>query len=329
MTIFEYKLTNFTDYLNQLAQLFRTQVNNDKVNIPQQFGNGYFRRVQVGPLLEALVYDVSFHDTFVLRRQKENKEFYTLNFEEVYNSRNGFSISIGSDKINEVERPVALYLTSFLYDVENILYKGSNLRGIRILLPVSWMHQYLQLAEKESVLQKYIELKTAGIMYKPVGEELRNILTDILSEDEIPLLFYQNKILRIIERFFAWLYDEMKVISDRSGISLQDIETAQKIEALITADITQTPPTIKELAREAAMSESKLKKVFKAVYGLPPYEYFQKERMHKAKVMLLSGQYSIKDVGYTLGYANLSNFTLAFKKVFNQLPSDVVKTSAK
>ena len=155
------------------------------------------------------------------------------------------------------------------------------------------------------------------------------ILKDLMSEEEIPLLFYQNKILRVIERFFAWLYNEMQMISDRSGISLQDIGAAQKIESLLTNDVTQLPPTIKEMARDAAMSESKLKKVFKAVYGLPPYEYYQQQRMHKARLMLLTGQYSIKDVGYTLGYANLSNFTLAFKKVFGQLPRDLVKNNAK
>jgi AraC-like DNA-binding protein len=86
------------------------------------------------------------------------------------------------------------------------------------------------------------------------------------------------------------------------------------------------PPTIKELAKEVAMSESKLKKIFKTVFGLPPYEYFQKHRMQKARIMLLSGDHSIKDVGYTLGYSNLSNFTLAFKKEFKMLPSDLLKS---
>lgn len=329
MIAFHYKLTNYADYLNQLAKVFETTVEGDQLNIPAHFGKGFFKYVPINNGLEALIYDINLKETLFLRREKESKEFYTLVFDQILHAGNGYSITIGSEKIHEMEKPIALYLTSFLYDVENVLQKDVHLRGIRIILPVSWMQQYLQLAEKESVLQKYIELKTAGIMYKPVGDELKGILKDLLSKEEIPLLFYQNKILRIIERFFAWLYNEMQVISDRSGISLPDIETAQKIEALLTNDVTQLPPTIKEMAREAAMSESKLKKVFKSVYGLPPYEYYQKERMKKARMMLLTGQYSIKDVGYTLGYANLSNFTLAFKKVFGQLPREVIKSNAK
>ena len=58
---------------------------------------------------------------------------------------------------------------------------------------------------------------------------------------------------------------------------------------------------------------------------MPPYEYFQKQRMQKAMTLLKSGEHSIKDVGYTLGYANLSNFTLAFKKVYGVLPSVITK----
>lgn len=325
MIVHEYKLSTYSDYLAQLAVVFGAPIVDNAFCIPPQYGRGFFKMVQVNENLEAIIYDFTLKETFIIRRQKEAKEYYTLNFEEVTNASTGFSIAIGSDKMEDLEKQVALYLTSFLYDIEQVLQKDVNLRGIRVMLPASWMRQYLKLDEKESVLKKYIELKTAGVMYKPVGDDLRGMLQEILNEQEIPLLFYQNKILQIIERFFAWLYDEMKVISERNGISLQDIETAQKIEAIITNDVTVPPPTIKEMSREAAMSESKLKKVFKTVYGLPPYEYYQKQRMQKARLMLLSGQYSIKDVGYTLGYANLSNFTLAFKKVFNELPSNVLR----
>jgi AraC-like DNA-binding protein len=186
------------------------------------------------------------------------------------------------------------------------------------------MQHYLQLAQNEGVLEKYLALKSAGIWYKPVNNELQTLLHELLPETGKPLLFYQNRVFRIIELFFDWLYNELKVVPGQTGLTRHDIEMAQKIEALLTEDVTKLPPTIKELAREAAMSESKLKKIFKIVYGLPPYEYYQRQRMHKARLMLLSGDYSVKDIGYTLGYANLSNFTLAFKKVFGQLPSQVL-----
>jgi AraC-like DNA-binding protein len=76
------------------------------------------------------------------------------------------------------------------------------------------------------------------------------------------------------------------------------------------------------------MSPSKLKKQFKDVYGMPIYEYFQKNRMQKAREMLLEGNRSVKAVGMELGFSNLSNFSLAFKKEFDELPSELLKSNA-
>jgi AraC-like DNA-binding protein len=73
-----------------------------------------------------------------------------------------------------------------------------------------------------------------------------------------------------------------------------------------------------------SISESKLKKDFKLIYGLPVYEYFQKIRMQTAKDKLLSGDHSVKEVAMELGYSNLSNFTIAFKKEFGLLPSKLL-----
>jgi AraC-like DNA-binding protein len=71
------------------------------------------------------------------------------------------------------------------------------------------------------------------------------------------------------------------------------------------------------------MSESKLKKLFKQSFGMGLYEYYQKNRMHRAKEFILSAKYSISQVGSKLGYQNLSNFSAAFRKEFHCLPSEI------
>ena len=325
MITLHYKLTSYYDLLDRLGSLLGTKPVENVLTIPNEFGEGFFKVIPVEEKLEAFTYHLKLNDQFLFKREKEDREFYVLTFDEVDTSLAG-AINIGSDTSGiDTNRKTALYLTSFLYDIEYTLQKNIEVKGVRILLDAVWMKKYLQLNEKEDVLEKYINLKTAGIWYMPVDSELKDLLNDIVSTQPIPLLFYQNKLFRIIEKFFSWLYNELQSFHNTAGISKNDILLAQKIESIITNDITIVPPTIKELARCIAISESKLKKIFKIVYGLPPYEYYQKQRMQKAKQMLLSGDYSIKDVGYTLGYSNLSNFTLAFKKEFGALPSDVLK----
>lgn len=104
-----------------------------------------------------------------------------------------------------------------------------------------------------------------------------------------------------------------------------EINRIKKVESLLLRDFSSIPPSINILAKQAAMSVSKLKSVFKEMYGMPVYKYFQKHRMQKAKAMLLSKNYSLKTVSAEVGYANTANFVKAFRKVFEQSPEELIQ----
>ena len=110
-------------------------------------------------------------------------------------------------------------------------------------------------------------------------------------------------------------------------LSNEVISRLDNVERELIKDFSSMPKSIAELAKMAAMSPSKLKNSFKEIYGLPLYQYFQKKRMHKAKSMLVSRKYSVREVGMEVGYSNLSNFAKAFKKSFDQLPSDLLNNT--
>ena len=75
----------------------------------------------------------------------------------------------------------------------------------------------------------------------------------------------------------------------------------------------------------AMMSSTKLKSKFKTVYGMKLYEFYNRNRLEKAKEMLLSGSYSVKEAGLEIGFSNLSNFAKAFKKEFGVLPKEMLR----
>lgn len=323
MLAINYTTPSFTDFFLQLAHAFNAIPKDDCFKIPPEHGSGFFRLIKINNHIEALLYSIKLNEEIVIKREPVSGDHYALVFDEVETEK-GYKLSIDDEAVQKTGRTSALYLTSYQYEIQSILAKEVNLQGLRVLLTTEWMRKYLELKD-EDLLEEYINLKASGIWHMPIDMSLKENLRELLEYDTKPLLFYQNRILKIVEDFFEWLYERIKLKGDYTGLTRNDIESAQRVEGILTQDITKLPPTIKELAREVAMSESKLKKIFKAVYGLPPYEYYQKQRMQKARIMLQSGHYSIKDVGYTLGYSNLSNFTLAFKKQYNQLPSEVLK----
>ncbi len=171
-------------------------------------------------------------------------------------------------------------------------------------------------------------LQVDNVHTEPIDSEYRRLMQEVTEvEDDNPmrLAIIQNRIMLLIERFILSVYERGKNSFIRLQLSKMDIDRMMQVEGMLTRDIFEPAPTISQLAKMVSISESKLKKDFKLIYGLPVYEYFQKIRMQAAKDKLLSGDHSVKEVAMELGYSNLSNFTIAFKKEFGLLPSKLLQ----
>src|SRR5262249_13559832 len=77
------------------------------------------------------------------------------------------------------------------------------------------------------------------------------------------------------------------------------------------------------LARLARLSQHHFCRAFKQSFGTPPQGYLLQRRIERAKVLLADRANSITDVALTLGYAFSSSFTLAFRKITGQTPSEL------
>ncbi len=111
-------------------------------------------------------------------------------------------------------------------------------------------------------------------------------------------------------------------------INKADLTVVVEIEKRITADLTGRPPTTADLSQEFGISKSKLKLIFHHVFGKGIFEYYQSHRMEKARELILSRTMTVSQAGRYVGYSNLSNFTLSFKKQFGYLPSSVHEAPA-
>ncbi|KAA6321896.1 Regulatory protein PchR [termite gut metagenome] len=102
-------------------------------------------------------------------------------------------------------------------------------------------------------------------------------------------------------------------------LNIQDIQTIYKIKEQIL-EHPEIPPIIKELAVCATMSPSKLKRLFKQIFGNPIFNYCQEFRMKEAARLLKEEKLSVSDVGYQLGFTNLSHFSRVFQEHIGMKP---------
>jgi AraC-like DNA-binding protein len=69
------------------------------------------------------------------------------------------------------------------------------------------------------------------------------------------------------------------------------------------------------------MSESKLKRTFKARFGATVFDYGLECRMRHALELLRCRRMSVGQVAYAVGYRHQTSFTSAFFQFFGFLPS--------
>jgi AraC family transcriptional regulator len=82
-----------------------------------------------------------------------------------------------------------------------------------------------------------------------------------------------------------------------------------------------TDLTVSGIAQAVYMSPYHFTRLFKESTGLSPYQYVIEARVRKAKELLTTGQFTISEAAFHLGFADQSHLTRHFKRVFGLPPT--------
>ncbi len=80
--------------------------------------------------------------------------------------------------------------------------------------------------------------------------------------------------------------------------------------------------SVEDLSGMVNLNRTTLQRVFKQMYGVTTFEYRTQVRMQEARNLLLKGKNSVTEIAGICGYANVSKFSAAFKKVFGLSPTE-------
>jgi AraC-like DNA-binding protein len=318
---FTYVQADFEQWAEDFATTSNVTAQGTSVAYPSNLGNGYTK----GRIIEAgLSYRLANYDLnseLELTRNATNNfqlilYFYQMEFE------NGMYCKIDDEVFESTEKIYSIsLLTSSLSQQKSIYKKGSKIRGVAVQMDETWLAaniaNFEQLRSKLLNNRSYIMDFLTAKQRKIINDIFEGVQTAPLSE-----LHITSRVLRLTEEYLTYLCNNRH--SAKTPIAnKKDFHLLVNVENMLLDNYAGQFPSIGTLAKAAFMSESKLKKLFKKAFGLAPYEYYQKNRMHKAKELLCSKNLSVTEVGSILGYQNLSNFSTAFKKEFNHLPSQV------
>lgn len=325
--ILPYQQIAFDKWLETMAFVLGQETKNNILLLPPQTGTGFVKAMKVQPGLSFGLGNFCFSTDAHLQVKDNGQNGYLLYFRKLeINESYVFKMGDARKESSEESYETALLISSRMdHSIE--FKKGTYVKSLAIYIEEEWIKQNVDESNQKK-LEEYVGCGICNYNKEVLSAKHKKILETMLREDlEIPLsnLFLQSRVLRMVEYF-------LNAVLSRSDkdlpvfISEHDLKKLTQVENVLTQNYLHEFPSIEEMAKLALMSETKLKKLFKHIFKMGLYEYYQKNRMHRAKEILSSGKYKISEIGTMLGYANLSNFSVAFKKEFGYLPSEY-KTS--
>jgi AraC family transcriptional regulator len=76
------------------------------------------------------------------------------------------------------------------------------------------------------------------------------------------------------------------------------------------------------LAQMARLSQHHFCRAFKHAFGIPPHQYHVERRIERAKILLADPKESVTEIALTLGYSQISSFSVAFRRMTGWTPSE-------
>jgi AraC-like DNA-binding protein len=329
--IFEFTYPDYQLLIEAMAKKMQANLKDGWLFIPKEYADGYIRYLKLPNGIQVNIIKCTANTNWYFRRIKSDDVYYTLRFDKI-TIPGEFKIGVGDDVLERKNEILAIaYLTSSVNDWFYHVAPGTSIKGLNILISKEELGRQLGIDMMDKILPAYIALRNKSVTMEPLDSFYNQLLNEIMDEHPdtpYPEFHVMNRVQLLIERFFRKIKDRVEIADVTTDFKPEDIQTIVEIEKQMLADLSGKPPSINDLSRKAAMSATKFKNLFKAVFGTPVYEYYQQHRMQKAAELMRFQNVSIKEAGVNVGYTNISNFNAAFIKQFNLTPQEYIQTAS-
>jgi AraC-like DNA-binding protein len=129
--------------------------------------------------------------------------------------------------------------------------------------------------------------------------------------------FLENKIAEILLRMTAHGFPQGESHSRPDEF---ETERIKRIPGILMERI-DSPPTIRELARELSLNSTAMKKGFTEIFGSPIYAHHRNLCLERAARALLDTRKAIAEIAAESGYSGSASFCNAFKKRYRLSPN--------
>ncbi|KAA6439307.1 helix-turn-helix transcriptional regulator [Dyadobacter flavalbus] len=303
----ENKQSMIPKVLIALAHQLGTEVKNGRLDIPEEFGTGYCTGFVFNEFIRLMIFNYQIREDFVIDNPDAAmaERMILFKFQHVLTQ----SVHVPPD----LQTPSVLIVTGRLNS--NLVIPIQRSRAmINIEVDATYLKGLFHSSQKSPVLQGLLENTQPLFFEEMIFPALQIIIDQLVSEtidDMFALFFRRVKSEELICRLLMAL--EKRDENHLYALNGQDIQTIYRIKEQML-ERPEVTPVISELAKSARMSPTKLKRLFRQIFGNSIYSYYQAFRINEAARLLKAEGLSVSEAGYQLGFTNLSHFSRIFEK---------------
>jgi len=198
------------------------------------------------------------------------------------------------------------------YSLISHFRKGSHVNIVTIFLSAEYLKSFLK-----NDIEQFLFLfdnRHDFLIEEIMTDDIIRTANEIVKKEEpgtLAAYHYKLKALELLFHLFISLGKREKSVHQK--LSESDINSIYKVRNKLISSLHEAS-TIAELKKIAGMNELKMRSIFTQVFGMGMYDYYQYFRMKEAARLLREERHTVSEVGYRLGFENLSHFSRVFER---------------
>lgn len=309
------------NFLQNFAEKFNIPLYGNKLIIPAELGKGSIRKIDFAADFKLLFHHYTFHEEFVLKRIAPLEKsdlvsiiFYTTALPQVFVSNKERSFTCTKINTSAIEISSTDLSSEIRFPARTEIF----FTVVGIMKPL--LAELLKVDKLNALIDAIMQEQSSFLFNENMWPEIEKNITHlslINEQDSLSHFYFRIKVQELIYLLFSKLIKREDQAQHAMGNT--DVESLYAVRTAILSDLSK-PPILVELAQSINMSETKMKALFKQIFGDSIYNYFQAARMEEAAFLLKQSDYSVSEIGYQLGFTNLSHFSRLFEKHYNITP---------
>lgn len=294
------------------------------IHFDNQFAKGKVEFFQLSNNISVLKLRLSFTESVMFRRVlHEQPDYYCC----LFSLKEGIDLhafdTVDRAEMNRLGLSAERSMLYFSADVQTLfrLLPNGQTRAAIVIFKRGAFSDTLESTDRSRDLV-YLggdSVKGYAAMNREMIERVTNFL-DYEGSESLRLMHILGAIYQLLAATYRQIENERELSAQTTGV--MEVARMVQIRNLLVADFSRDYPRLEEMAKKAQISETKFKALFKKLFKLSYHQYYQHHRLMAARQSIVLGK-SVSETAYEFGFNSVSNFSVAFKKMFRMSPSEI------